>query len=148
MSDPSPDTPNAYAPRCGHHGNPLVWLDPALRWRCPHCFPELFPDACPAAGSSPPDYTALAEQLRAVKHYESEDCWYSCPESEEGCCNDGRTGCDCHAPTMWAAADALEAQAARITELEAAIRVHRDRLRKLLEAKDAAVRAVVSQGRP
>jgi len=69
-------------------------------------------------GSSPPDYTALAEQLRAVKHYESEDCWYSCPESEEGCCNDGRTGCDCHAPTMWAAADALEAQATRITELE------------------------------
>lgn len=48
MSDPSPDTPNAYAPRCGHHGNPLVWLDPALRWRCPHCFPELFPDARPA----------------------------------------------------------------------------------------------------
>lgn len=274
MSDPSPDTPNAYAPRCGHHGNPLVWLDPALRWRCPHCFPELFPaarpaagssspdvtaladelrnaildidahatpfgtdddgfvsggylisvgslhralgvvghsaakcggcrncwtldqwkaeeqllrdeleaqatritelerwkaealvvlgqwdevwealgrpgplgsskavealteahrlratdppadgpDPCPhctpAAGSSPPDYTVLAEQLRAVKHYESEDCWYSCPESEEGCCDDRRTGCDCHAPTMWAAADALEAQAARITELE------------------------------
>ena len=64
MSDPSPDTPNAYAPRCGHHGNPLVWLDPALRWRCPHCFPELFPAARPAAGSSSPDVTALADDDR------------------------------------------------------------------------------------
>ena len=96
MSDPSPDTPDAYAPRCGHHGNPLVWLDPALRWRCPHCFPELFPAARPAAGSSSPDVTALADELR--------DWPYGRPafvrsEAEQ-------------------AADALEAQATRITELE------------------------------
>ena len=72
MSDPSPDTPNAYAPRCGHHGNPLVWLDPALRWRCPHCFPELFPAARPAAGSFPPDVTALANEPREDERIHSE----------------------------------------------------------------------------
>ena len=71
MSDPSPDTPNAYAPRCGHHGNPLVWLDPALRWRCPHCFPELFPAARPAAGSSSPDVTALADEPLCLRS----TCW-------------------------------------------------------------------------
>lgn len=37
-----PDTPSAYAPRCGHHGNPLTWLGDEHRWRCPYCFPELF----------------------------------------------------------------------------------------------------------
>ena len=127
MSDPSPDTPNvcptcrSTQPAARHTGR--WWrltdgtVDDSRHGPCPDEW-----HACPAAGSSPPDYTVLAEQLRAVKHYESEDCWYSCPESEEGCCNDGRTGCDCHAPTMWAAADALEAQAARITELETALR--------------------------
>ena len=123
MSDPSPDTPNvcptcrSTQPAARHTGR--WWrltdgtVDDSRHGPCPDEW-----HACPAARSSPPDYTALAEQLRAVKHYESEDCWYSCPESEEGCCDDSRTGCDCHAPTMWAAADALEAQATRITELE------------------------------
>ena len=50
MSDPSPDTPNAYAPRCGHHGNPLVWLDPCWLWSFP--------------GRPHQIVTALADELR------------------------------------------------------------------------------------
>ena len=30
-------------------------------------------------------------------HYECEDCWYSCPKSEDGCCNDNVEGCTCGA---------------------------------------------------
>ncbi len=51
-----PDTPSAYAPRCGHHGNPLTWLGDEHRWRCPYCFPELFDepdDELIAAGYTP-----------------------------------------------------------------------------------------------
>ena len=101
MSDPSPDTPNAYAPRCGHHGNPLVWLDPALRWRCPHCFPELFPAARPAPGSSSPDTAALVSELRGPSGLTSTS---RAKHLTVGVCA--------------VAADALEAQASRITELE------------------------------
>ena len=57
--DPSPDTPSVYAPRCGHHGNPLTWLGDDHRWRCPDCFPELFPTTPAAPGSSSPDTDAL-----------------------------------------------------------------------------------------
>ena len=103
MSDPSLDTPNAYAPRCGHHGNPLVWLDPALRWRCPHCFPELFPDARPAPGSSSPDVTALAKQMGLA-----DDPFFA---------REYQTNIYVHALMHLA-----EAQAARITELETALR--------------------------
>ena len=103
MSDPSPDTPDAYAPRCGHHGNPLVWLDPALRWRCPHCFPELFPAARPAAGSFPPDVTALAKQMGLA-----DDPFFA---------REYQTNIYVHALMHLA-----EAQAARITELETALR--------------------------
>ena len=30
------------------------------------------------------------EQVKALagSHYSGDDCWYSCPLSEEGCCND------------------------------------------------------------
>lgn len=39
--------------------------------------------------------TQLASQL-AGSHYECEDCWYSCPKSEEGCCRDGHNNeCTC-----------------------------------------------------
>jgi hypothetical protein len=32
------------------------------------------------------------------KHYECEDCWYSCPKSDEGCCNEyAEDGCTCGA---------------------------------------------------
>jgi len=102
MSDPSPDTPNAYAPRCGHHGNPLVWLDPALRWRCPHCFPELFPATPAAPGSSSPDTAALVAELRGPSGLASTS---RAKHLTVGVCA--------------VAADALEAQASRITELEA-----------------------------
>ena len=59
MPDPSPDTPSVYAPRCGHHGNPLTWLGDDHRWRCPDCFPELFPTTPAVPGSSSPDTAAL-----------------------------------------------------------------------------------------
>lgn len=29
-------------PQCGHHGNALTWLGDK-GWRCPWCFPEMFP---------------------------------------------------------------------------------------------------------
>jgi len=42
----------------------------------------------------------LIEALTRLKmeHHVSEDCWYTCPKSEE-CCNDVRQGreCDCGA---------------------------------------------------
>ena len=56
MTFMDPDTPSTYAPRCGHHGNPLTWLGDEHRWRCPYCFPELFDepdDELIAAGYTP-----------------------------------------------------------------------------------------------
>ncbi len=34
-----------------------------------------------------------------IIHYECEDCWYSCPKSESGCCNDymDKNKCACGA---------------------------------------------------
>ena len=151
MPDPSPDTPNAYAPRCGHHGSPLVWLDPALRWRCPHCFPELFPAARPAAGSFPPDVTALADELRnAILDIDAHATPFG--TDDDGFVSGGYLisvgslhralgvvghsaakcgGCrNCWTLDQWKAEeqllrDELEAQAARITELEQfLIRLH------------------------
>lgn len=144
MPDPSPDTPNAYAPRCGHHGNPLVWLDPALRWRCPHCFPELFPAARPAARSSSPDVTALADELRnAILDIDAHATPFG--TDDDGFVSGGYLisvgslhralgvvghsaakcgGCrNCWTLDQWKAEeqllrDELEAQATRITELE------------------------------
>jgi hypothetical protein len=40
---------------------------------------------------------AVADFIRSnfAKHYECDDCWYSCPKSE-GCCNDEKpTRCTC-----------------------------------------------------
>lgn len=41
----------------------------------------------------------LARALRGLrkKHYECEDCWYSCPKSEEGCCDTRQQECTCGA---------------------------------------------------
>ena len=105
MPDPSPDTPSVYAPRCGHHGNPLTWLGDDHRWRCPDCFPELFPPATPTApGSSSPDTAALVAELRGgIAECGYRDADDPCP----ACVSDARC------------ADALEAQDSRITELEA-----------------------------
>ena len=35
--------------------------------------------------------------LRIENHHECEDCWYSCPKSESGCCDDSveKTRCTC-----------------------------------------------------
>ena len=51
----------------------------------------------------------LIEKLKVlkVKHYECEDCWYSCPKSEEGCCNDGGSDCTCGADNRNKEVDAL-----------------------------------------
>ena len=38
--------------------------------------------------------TAL-KTLRARPHLVVEDCWYSCPLSEEGCCDHSKKGCTC-----------------------------------------------------
>lgn len=38
------------------------------------------------------------EKMERRRHYECDDCWYSCPLSEEGCCNDGLPHeCNCGA---------------------------------------------------
>ena len=79
--------------------------------------PDEWWHACPAAGSSPPDYTVLAEQLRAVKHYESEDCWYSCPESEGGLLQRRPNWVRLPRSDHVGRRRCVEAQAARITEL-------------------------------
>jgi hypothetical protein len=53
------------------------------------------------------DPRTLADRLAAVRHYECGDCWYSCPESDEGCCNDAEEGCTCWAPLCHEAAALL-----------------------------------------
>ncbi len=35
------------------------------------------------------------ETLRITKHYECDDCWFSCPKAEHYCNDDGRILCDC-----------------------------------------------------
>lgn len=52
-----------------------------------------------------------------VPHYECEDCWYSCPKSTEGTCNDVKgPECDCGAEKYNAYIEALEAIAVRVAE--------------------------------
>ena len=119
MPDPSPDTPSVYAPRCGHHGNPLTWLGDDHRWRCPDCFPELFPATPTAPGSSSPDTAALVAELREV----FTDGPYGSREWDE---------------LIQAGADALEAQEARITELEAAVAERNSLIGWLIMAKSCA----------
>lgn len=41
-----------------------------------------------------------------IPHYTCEDCWYSCPLSEEGCCDKRETECTCGAEKHNAAIDA------------------------------------------
>jgi hypothetical protein len=66
------------------------------------------------------DPRALAAVLAAVRHYECGDCWYSCPESDEGCCNDADEGCTCWAPLCHEAAAMLRDLAAERDALVAA----------------------------
>jgi hypothetical protein len=55
-----------------------------------------------ALGWTPPDPDTVTikrgelEKLR-IAHYSCEDNWYSCPKSEDGCCNDMWDECNCGA---------------------------------------------------
>jgi hypothetical protein len=52
---------------------------------------------------------ALAKARR--EHYSCEDCWYSCPKSDDGCCDDSKgDDCDCGADAFNALIDALLGQ--------------------------------------
>lgn len=38
------------------------------------------------------------KNLALMRHYYCEDCWYSCPKAEDGCCNDAEGDeCNCGA---------------------------------------------------
>lgn len=41
----------------------------------------------------------VIEELESLKvgHYICEDCWYSCPKSEDGCCDENADECNCGA---------------------------------------------------
>lgn len=105
----------------------------------------------------------LADRLRAQRHYECADCWYSCPESDEGCCNDTEEGCTCSAPLAHEAADEIERLRRQLDTLRSAIgdpdelRWHRwhceatgsgDDLRELLVRIADAVDALAAVGDP
>ena len=45
------------------------------------------------------------------EHHICEDCWYSCPLSAEGCCDDYQVECNCGAEQWNAEVDALLAAA-------------------------------------
>ena len=77
-------------------------------WVYPDCFPELFPATPTAPGSSSPDTAALVAELRAESEY-----------VRLRSVGNGET-----VGMLVDAADALEAQDARITELEAAMADH------------------------
>lgn len=49
---------------------------------------------------------ARLEELK-IGHYACEDCWYSCPKSKEGCCDERQEGCTCGADTHNAEVDSL-----------------------------------------
>lgn len=37
-----------------------------------------------------------ALEAAKIPHLTVQDCWYSCPESEDGCCDESETGCGCN----------------------------------------------------
>jgi len=130
MPDPSPDTPSV-CPTCGSD-------DPAVcDFRYPHawgtratlcCQDDWHHPATPAApGSSSPDTAALVAELRQV--------------AARGGFSDDYAEIDLDPEdkrNLRAAADALEAQAARITELEAAVAERNSLIGWLIMAKSCA----------
>jgi len=55
-------------------------------------------------------------QKLKTKHYECEDCWYSCPKSEEGCCNEyAEDICTCGADRQNALVDEATSIVAQLT---------------------------------
>ncbi len=51
----------------------------------------------------------LRDEMRATKHYECEDKWYSCPLSDEGCADERQTDCTCNATVAHERADRIDA---------------------------------------
>jgi hypothetical protein len=60
------------------------------------------------AGAAMARIRELEKALLAAKipHHHCEDCWYSCPMSDEGCCDEREIGCNCGAEKHNAAIDA------------------------------------------
>lgn len=120
MPDPSPDTPSVVAVRV-ELVEDEVWLVDADGNEVGVMARSTF-DRCvatPAApGSSSPDVAALAERLRddglQARHHDE-------VLTADDACRWGGVGALLWAEDMFKAADALEAQAARNTELEAAL---------------------------
>ena len=59
----------------------------------------------------------IADKLPETKrsHYYCEDCWYSCPKSEDGCCNEAEGDeCNCGADKVNAIIDGLVAIAQEV----------------------------------
>ncbi len=56
--------------------------------------------------------TELRIALLAAKrqHTSCDDCWYSCPLSDEGCCDETKIGCTCGAQAHNDTIDAVLAQ--------------------------------------
>ena len=54
------------------------------------------------------DAIALLRQAKR-NHYHCDDCWYTCPKHEDGCCNDDKPKdvCDCGADEWNAKVDAV-----------------------------------------
>ena len=50
----------------------------------------------------------IVAEMRAIKHQECEEPWYSCPLSEEGCADERQEGCTCPVGTIHAMADRIE----------------------------------------
>ena len=74
---------------CGHtepHNGPAGTVDDACTH--PMCKCGYF------VAMTPPDARQVAEQI-AGGHYFCEDCWYSCPLSSDGCCDESQVGCTC-----------------------------------------------------
>ena len=120
MPDPSPDTPSV-CPECGSDEPDAFRMTPDGAWPCtiegPH---DSF--HAPALRSSSPDTAALVAELRAESEY-----------VRLRSAGNGET-----VTMLVRAADALEAQAARITELEA----EREALRRFALQQHIAIGAL------
>lgn len=54
------------------------------------------------------DWMSELVALARRKHRDCEDCWYSCPKSEGGCCDDRQGGeCNCGADEINARVDEI-----------------------------------------
>lgn len=70
-------------------------------------------DSNSAAGGASALTVGLGELLKLKSlaiwsHYSCDDCWYSCPKSEDGCCNEAEGDeCNCGADKHNAEVEAL-----------------------------------------